>query len=125
MTSGIILAEGDGHLAHAEGAFDYVGGFAGFSIQHKNLVCFQSGEGHAITQQNTHGGNGGDARSRSENADEVQWISATNCDQLAFASSLAKRAQRTDRFGQCKLFAANTADKIATANFTACFKASK
>ena len=77
MTSGIILAEGDGHIAHAKGAFDHMLWFAGFSIQHKDLVCFQSGERHAITQQDADGGNGRDTRPGSENADARQSFLST------------------------------------------------
>src|ERR1700730_2864699 len=86
-----------------------------------NLAGFQRSERQSRAKRNTICRERRHSRSRCENSLQVQRVGRAQRDQFVTWCSFADRSQRTDRFGERELLAADASDEIAATNFAARF----
>ena len=92
------------------------------SFSTSDFTGLEHGNGYPISQENAVGGDGGDTRAGSENAQQIQRVRGIDHQQLASGGGLADRTQQANRLGQGELLAAGAVDEMAAANFTAGLK---
>src|SRR5262245_42805645 len=128
LPSRVIWPQGGRKRSYPKCFFQLIVMLDRFGLEGNKLIRLEGGDRSSVAQEDAVRGDGCDARSRREDADQIQRIGGADRDQLGARLLTVSRAlsadcaEEPDCFGQSELLAADAADKVSAANVALCLQ---